>query len=170
MMRLAVAIALSIWPLSVAGQNFTFPSVTADEGVLLTCLASDKAPLACLGAMTLDCRAENDIGNDNLEERLCTVEELNTWRDLALRQQARMARRLAAIPKAEHPPLLGNPAPLAEAARVQWQTWVETQCKSERAAATNSDRRAIVQDICLRDLTAQRYDRLRRLNARLETQ
>jgi hypothetical protein len=170
MRRLVYITALLLWPLTVAAQNFSFPSVTADEGVLLTCLGSDKAPLACLGAMTLDCRAENDIGNENLEERLCTVEELNSWRDLALRQQDRLARRLAAIPPAKHPPLLGDPAPLAKTELALWQAWVQGQCRLERAAASTSDRRAIVQDICLRDLTAQRYGRLRQLNARLKTQ
>ena len=117
--------------------------------------------------MTLDCLGENDIGNENLEERLCTVEELVVWRDLLGRAAARLERRLENIPASEHPEILGDPAVLARQSQSQWEKWHEIQCQMERAGAGRSDRRAIIGDACLRDLTAARYGQVQDVLGRL---
>ncbi len=164
----SVAVCLALLAGAPAhAQTLPIPSVDADPTVLLACIGSGKSAKTCLGAMTLDCMAENDIGNDNLEERLCTVEELVVWRDLLARVETRLDRRLRAIPASDHPVLLGDPAPLWRDASRDWRQWAESQCRLERAAAGRSERRAIIEDSCLRDLTADRYAGLQRLLARL---
>ncbi len=168
--RLAVAVpvlAAALLPGPAGAQGLPIPSVEADSAVLLSCLGSGKSADLCVGAMTLDCLAENDIGNENLEERLCVVEELVVWRDLVGRAGDRLGQRLAAIPASDHPVLPGDPAELGRAAAATWRQWAESQCRLERAAAGRSGRRAIVEDTCLRDLTAARYGGLQRLIARL---
>ncbi len=156
----AAAFMLALLPGAAPAQVLHIPSVDADPAVLLGCLASGKGASTCLGAMTLDCQAENDIGNDNLEERLCVDEELNTWRDLLGRAQARLRARLQQLPAEQRPALSGDPVAALEKAGTLWAKWRDSQCRLERLAAGAGDRRAIIGDICLRDLTAARYGRL----------
>ena len=145
------------------GAEFAVPGVEADATVLLTCLASGKAVRICLGAMTLDCMAENDIGNENLEERLCIDEELSVWRDLMRQAEARLKRQLGRMPPEQRPALSGDPVALQAEAALRWTEWLASQCALERLAAGASQRRAIIEDACLRDLTAARYGRLQKL-------
>ena len=161
----ALSLVALLAPTVAGAQNLAIPSVEADPAILLGCLASGKSTGTCLGAMTLDCTAENEIGNENLEERLCVDEELGVWRDLVRQAEGRVQFRIGQTPQSERPALSGNPGRLAQETGRAWQDWVQKQCRLERVAAGHSDRRAIIEDTCLRNLTAARYRRLLALDA-----
>ena len=167
-MKCATALLALLAPVAVNAQDFAIPGVTADSGILLNCLVSGMGADVCLGAMTLDCLAENDLGNENLEERLCVNEELVVWRVLVKQAGERLQTLLGEIPPGDHAPLLGDPVSLSVDADERWQFWTNAQCRLERASSGRGDRRAITQDTCLRDLTSLRYTGLQRLIAQLE--
>lgn len=167
-MKHVTAFLALIAPFAVHAQDFAIPGVTADPGIVLNCVASGKGADVCLGAMTLDCMAENDLGNENLEERLCVNEESLVWRNLMNRAGSRLRILLLDTPSRDPAPHLRDPATLAFEAEQRWQFWAKAQCRLERAVDGHGDRRAITQDTCLRDLAAARYAGLQRLIAHLE--
>lgn len=162
LLSVSAALVLAAGAVAEERDGFELPSVTADPGVLHRCLQSGKAVSVCLDAMTLDCMAENDIGNDNLEERLCVIEELNAWRRLLARAERAVTDLAVARTAAPHPDLPASGA-LAEDARRLWAGWSLAQCALERRAAQGEGRRAIVEDRCLRDLTAAQFERMNRI-------
>lgn len=138
-------------------QDLPIPSVAASPEILWDCLGSGKAAGTCNGAMTIVCEAENDLGNDNLTQRLCIIEETNAWRDLIVRAQVSLSRALVEQPA---DPVLGNPEDALIEAAETWDAFVAAQCEFERAADARSPLRAIIESQCQRDLSAARYDQL----------
>jgi hypothetical protein len=161
------AILFSVSPAFGQTENVTIPSVTANPDVLYGCLASGKAAAQCLDAMTQDCRAENALGNENLKERLCVVEELNIWRGLHAKEHAALADRLNNLTDEQRSTYFAAPAPFAAVAQSTWDEWQGRQCKMERAVMGNHSRRAIIEDTCTRDLVALQFGRLRNINRQL---
>lgn len=137
--------------------SVNIPTVDADPEVLITCLDSGKTPEACLGAMTVDCVAETDLANANLLERMCIVAERNTWIGLAVQAEEDLRERL---PGVADDMILGNASEAFEAANSAWDELVEYQCRLRRIVADRHPERAIVQDLCARDLAAARYRHL----------
>jgi len=154
-------------PAGAGAQGFALPGVRADSSVLLGCLAGGRQVEECLGAMTEACMADNELGNDNLEERLCVAEELNIWRELLARAEARLRRRIEARGPGRSPGRGAEALSALAEAGVRWAAWRDSRCRLERAVAGGDGRRAIIGDICLRDLTADRYRQLQALGRRL---
>jgi len=167
MKHFACYLMLTAAPAFAQSEAVSFPDVTANPDVLYGCLASGNDAATCTGAMTVDCRAENALGNENLEERLCVIEELNIWRALMLQERAVLQDRLGELPEDQHPTVTGDPAPIAAKAGALWDQWQQNQCRMELAAMGNHPRRAIIEDTCSRDLTALQFGRLRAVNGRL---
>lgn len=137
------------------------PEVTADAGVLLTCVVTGDAE-TCLGQMTDDCVEQNDLGNDNLETRLCVIEESNIWRDLLSIIVVDITGKLVNIPGET-----GDGRPLAafELAQEHWENHMLNHCRLRREIAADRGQRAIAENQCQRDLTAARFLDLQALKA-----
>lgn len=157
MNRAFCILALAVLPQTLSAQELPIPAVVATPEILWDCLGSGKAAQVCVGAMTIVCQAENQLANDNLTERLCIIEETNTWRDLIARAEIGLSRALS---EQTADPALGHPADVFRAATESWADYVSTHCAFERAADARSPMRAIVENSCQRDLSAARYEQL----------
>lgn len=167
---LALMAALAVLAGPTAAQQdgeLIIPPLITDPSVVTRCIANSRAPEACIGAMTEVCIEENDIANQNLEERRCIVAEYNTWSALAAAEAEVLTRFAETMPEDSHGPLIGDPVPLLAAAAEAWARFAQAECTAQRALYGRGDRRAIAEDLCLRQLAAERYGRLARLNLQL---
>ncbi len=160
---LALVLAAGALRAQTAPQPFVIPSVEADPAIVARCLGQGGSGATCLGAMTEACREDNALGNENLEERLCVIEEYNTWRGLVAEEYRQLSASAALLPRSDWSAQFGDPALTLARARDAWQVWREAACRAEALLQAGSPRRETVADICLRDRTAERYDRLRAL-------
>jgi len=159
-MKAQTLAALAVIGTTAAAQDFFIPAVESDPGVLLTCLGSGEAVEMCLDRMTQACMDGNDLGNDNLKERLCVVEEKNVWTELNFSAESKLQSVLSEVPPAM---VLGSGTDAFEAAELSWEGYVDSRCRLTRIMAGQSGRRAILQDRCARDLAAAHYADLQRM-------
>lgn len=156
-MRAGLAALVMLIAGDAAAQGLVIPSVSADPNILRNCIEGGKAVETCLGAMTLDCLAENDLPSPALTERLCLVAERNVWLDLIGSTEAQLMGQLQDLP--DDPVLGGASAALQDESR-EWAEWAEANCRLERLRVGQSPRRGIIEDTCARDLAAKRYSAL----------
>ena len=141
-------------------QEMNMPNVVADPDIAFDCLTSGKTASDCAGAMTVVCMAENDLGNPNLNERLCVIEEANLWRELVAGQVRDVSGYLIGKP-ADF--AIGEPRDAFVVAQSDWQHYVISECRFQRVMDATDPRRAINENTCQRDLNAARYDALARI-------
>ena len=165
---LALVLAAGAARAQTAPGAFVIPSVTADPAIVARCLGQGGSGADCRGAMTEACREDNALGNENLEERLCVVEEYNTWRRLVAEEYRQLSASAALLPQSDWSAQFGDPALTLARARDAWRTWRDAACRAEALLQAGGPRRETVADICLRDRTAERYDRLRALRRALK--